>query len=395
MLTILAGLSLLAWLYLLLARGFFWRIVSLDTARFPAARPWPEVAAIIPARNEAGLIGGAVRSLLDQRYPGQLMIVVIDDHSDDGTAAVAAETARSVGRGEDVRVIAARPLPDGWTGKLWALSEGVHEAERGLPTASYLWFTDADIEHGPEVLRFLAARAVAEDLDLASLMVELPGRGIAEQLLLAPFVFFFRKLYPFAWVNDPRRRTAAAAGGCLLVRPQALARAGGLAPIAGALIDDCALASLIKAKGRPGGGRIWLGLTRAAHSRRDYGGIKGIWRMVARSAYTQLGHSPLLLVGTLAAMLVAYLVPPLVVLAWPVHGQLGAGLIGLAAWLVMSATIWPTLRYYGQSTALAPLLPIAACLYCAMTLDSALAHMRGRGGAWKGRTGTHLAGAED
>ncbi len=179
------------------------------------------------------------------------------------------------------------------------------------------------------------------------------------------------------------------------MRPQALARAGGLAPIAGALIDDCALASLIKAKGRPGGGRIWLGLTRAAHSRRDYGGINGIWRMVARSAYTQLGHSPLLLVGTLAAMLVAYLVPPLVVLAWPVHGQWGAGLIGLAAWLVMSATIWPTLRYYGQSTAFAPLLPIAACLYCAMTLDSAFAHMRGRGGAWKGRTGTHLASAED
>ena len=395
MLTALAALALVAWLYLALGRGQFWRVVSFDTIATAARRQWPDVAVIVPARNEAGVIETTVASLLGQDYPGRMIVVVADDHSDDGTAHAANGAAIAAGGGERLRVVAARALPHGWTGKLWALDEGVREAVRALPGATYYWFSDADIEHDPDLLRRLVAKAEAEDLDLTSLMVEMPCRGIAARLLLPPFVYFFAKLYPFAWVNDPRRHTAAAAGGCVLLRRAALGRAGGLAPIAGALIDDCALAARIKDKGRDGGGRIWLGLTHAARTTRAYGGVAGIWRMVARSAYTQLGHSQLLLAGTVAGMALTYLVPPLLVLAWPWHGQSAAALVALGAWGLMAATFWPTLRFLGQTAALAPVLPIAACLYCAMTLDSACAHMRGRGGAWKGRVATHLAGADN
>ena len=395
MLTALAALALVAWLYLAFGRGQFWRIVSFDTVAGPARGQWPDVAVIVPARNEAGVIETTVTSLLGQDYPGRMIVVIADDHSDDGTAHAANDAAIAAGGGERLRVVAARALPHGWTGKLWALKEGVREAVRALPGATYFWFSDADIEHDPGLLHRLVAKAEAEDLDLTSLMVVLPSRSIAARLLLPPFVYFFAKLYPFAWVNDPRRHTAAAAGGCVLLRRAALDHAGGLAPIAGALIDDCALAARIKREGRDGGGRIWLGLTRAARSTRAYGGLAGIWRMVARSAYTQLNHSPLLLTGTVAGMALAYLVPPTLALAWPWHGQSVAALVALGAWVLMALTFWPTLRFYGQPAALAPLLPIAACLYCAMTLDSAFAHLRGRGGAWKGRVATHLAGADD
>ncbi len=394
----LAGLSLAIWLYLLLGRGGFWRAgVRLDGS--PSDRTaWPEVAAVVPARDEADVIGRALASLLVQDYPGAFHVILVDDHSSDGTEEVVRCAARGAGRSERLTVLQARPLPPGWAGKLWALSEGVARAEAVAPASRFLWFTDADIEHGAATLRRLVAKAEDEDLDLVSLMIALSCCRFWERLLIPPFVFFFQKLYPFAWVNDPGRRTAAAAGGCMLLRGSALRRAGGLAPIRGELIDDCALAALVKAEGREGGGRIWLGLTASARSLRSYPGLAGIWRMVARSAYAQLGRSPSLLVVALVGMFLTYLAPPISVLAYPLHGQAAAGAVGFAAWALMTVAVWPTLRLYRQPIALAPLLPLVALIYCAMTLHSALGHARGRGGLWKGRVEARSApqsGLED
>ncbi len=381
-LTIAAAASVAIWLYLLLGRGRFWRAATPLDGPAPARRLWPAVAAIIPARDEAATIAPVVASVLAQDYPGPFAVLLVDDHSTDGTAALAARAADVAGR---LTVVAAAPLPAGWAGKVWALSEGVARAAAATPDARYLWFTDADIAHDPDTLRRLVAKAEAGDCDLVSLMVGLACRGFWDRLLIPPFVFFFRMLYPFAWVNDPRRGTAAAAGGCLLVRRDALDRAGGLAAIRGALIDDCALAARIAGDGRDGGGRLWLGLTDRSRSIRPYAGLAGIWRMVARSAYTQLNRSPLLLGGTLVGMALTYLAPPLAVLAYPLHGAVSAAVAGLVAWTLMAAAIAPTLRLYHQPAALGLALPAAALLYCAMTVDSALRHATGRGGRWKGR----------
>ena len=347
----------------------------------------------MPARNEADVIGRALASLLRQDYRGPLDVILVDDHSDDGTAEAAAVAAGDSGRGERLHLVRARPLPAGWSGKLWALSEGLAGAQESVPGARYLWLTDADIEHQPATLGHLVAKAEAERLDLVSLMVALSCEGAWERLLIPPFVFFFQKLYPFAWVEDPRRRTAAAAGGCILVSSARLAAAGGLAKIKDALIDDCALARLIK---NPAvGGSLWLGLATESRSIRPYEGLAPIWRMVARSAYTQLGHSPLLLAATLVGMALVYLAPPLLALGAPLHGQPWPALAGLAAWALMALAVWPTLRLYRQPPWLAPLLPLAALLYGAMTFDSALRHWRGRGGAWKGRVRSAPGTVED
>jgi hopene-associated glycosyltransferase HpnB len=265
------------------------------------------------------------------------------------------------------------------------LSEGLRHGDAAAPDAAFVWFTDADIEHDSASLRRLAYKAESEDRDLVSLMVLLNCEGFWEKLLIPPFVFFFAMLYPFAWVNDRRRGMAAAAGGCVLLRRSALRRAGGLEPIRDAIIDDCALARHIKQSGRKGGSAIWLGLTERLRSVRPYEGLGGIWSMVVRSAYTQLGRSPAMLALTLLGMVLVYLVPPVLVLACPWHEGELAAVVGAAAWLLMSLALWPTLRLYRQSPGLAPLLPVSALLYCAMTLHSGLAHHRGRGGAWKGR----------
>ncbi len=375
----LAALSVAAWLSLILLRGGFWRADQrLDMAPADAA-DWPAVAAIVPARDEAAVIGRSLAALLAQDYPGPFSVVVVDDHSDDGTAALALAAAAGAGKQDRLTVVRAAPLPAGWTGKLWALAQGIERTETGA--ARYLWFTDADIEHDPPVLRALVAKAEAERLDLVSLMARLSSAGMWERLLIPAFVFFFQKLYPFPWVNDPRRDTAAAAGGCALVRRDALDRAGGLKPLRSALIDDCALARAIKP-----GGAIWLGLATATHSIRAYAGLGGIWMMVTRSAFAQLRDSTLLLAATVAGMVVLYLVPPAAAIGGAVAGDALAAGLGAVAWLLMAASYVPTLRLYGQPAPTAALLPLAGLLFTLMTVDSALRHWRGRSGAWKGRT---------
>ncbi len=377
----LALLSLTGWLGQLTLRGGFWRADQRLMAVPPALARGPAVVAVIPARNEAPVIGRAIASLLGQDYPGRLSIVLVDDHSDDGTTEQANRATVELGARDRLTILAGASLPAGWTGKLWALEQGIRHAA-ALDEAPYLLLTDADIVHDARNVRRLVAKAEAEALDLVSLMVLLHCRSWWERLLIPAFVFFFQMLYPFPLVNDGRSRVAAAAGGCILVRREPLARAGGLAPIRGAVIDDCALARLIKHQG----GRIWLGLSETVSSVRPYDRLDDIWRMVARSAYTQLRCSPLLLAGAVLGMILLFLVPPgLAILGLLLDAPIILALAHLA-WVLMTVAYWPTLNLYGHPTVATLLLPLAAFLYTAMTVDSALRHWRGRGGAWKGRT---------
>ena len=380
-LTAAAALALAAWLYLAILHGRFWRADQrLDPAP-PPPSTWPEIVALIPARDEADVVGRAVASLLAQDYPGAVSVVLVDDRSTDGTA----EAARAAAGGDArLTAIQAPPLEPGWTGKLWAMNAGLGHALRAHPEARFVLLTDADIAHERSALRRLVAKAEAERRDLVSLMVKLHCVGVWERLLIPAFVFFFQKLYPFPRVNDPGNRTAGAAGGCMLVRRTALARIGGLAPIKGALIDDCALARAIKA-----GGPIWLGLAEASASLRPYDGLGGIWRMVARTAFTQLRFSVLLLAGTVLGMAVLYAAPPIAAILGILSACWTMVALGAAGWLLMAALYRPTQRLYVRPAWESALLPVAALLYLLMTLSSAVAHWRGRGGAWKGRTYGH------
>lgn len=378
---LLAAAALAAWIWLIAARGGFWRArPRLDGPADAAAAPsdWPAVAAVIPARNEAATIARAVASLAGQDYPGPLSIVVVDDDSDDGTADLARAAATG---GRPVSVITAARLEPGWAGKVWALSQGLAHIEAAPGDPAFIWLSDADIEHDPAMLRALVAEAEARALDLMSLMVLLRVRSFWERLLIPPFVFFFQKLFPFAWVNDPRAGTAAAAGGCMLLRRTALTRIGGIAAIGSALIDDVALARAVKP-----GGAIRLALTKGSRSLRPYPGLADIWAMVARSAFDQLGYSTLALIGTVLAMALIYLVPPAAVLAYPFHASgLAAGL-GALGWAAMALAAGPTNRLYRLAWPAGLALPAAAALFVAMTVDSARRHWSGRGGAWKART---------
>ena len=382
----LAAAALAAWLVLLAGRGGFWRAAPrLDGARDAAPPPeiWPAVAAVVPARDEAETVGQAVASLAAQDYPGAFSIVVVDDGSGDGTAGI----AHAAGAGADVAVLAAGALAEGWTGKVWALARGLAHVAETRPGVGWLWLTDADIVHPPDMLRALVSDAEARGLDLCSLMVRLRSESFWERLLIPPFVLFFRKLYPFAWVNDPRRRIAAAAGGCVLLRRGALERIGGIGAIRDALIDDIALAKAVKP-----GGPIRIALTAGSRSIRPYPGLGAIWAMVARSAFHQLGHSAPALALTVLGMAFAYLLPPAAVLALPLHGeQLAAGL-GAAAWFAMAFAAGPTCRLYGQNALAGFALPAAAALFTAMTVDSARRHWTG-GSAWKSRV--YAAGRGD
>ena len=372
---LLSGLSLAVWVYLLGFRGRFWRADQRDDLGPcpPAPAAWPAVVAVVPARDEADVVAGAVGSLLAQDYPGPLRVVLVDDASTDGTAAVA--RAEATRRGSDrLEVLAGAPLPPGWTGKLWAMSQGIaHAGSR----AEFLWLTDADIAHGPGDLRGLVARAQAEGLALSSQMVRLSCVTAAERLLVPAFVFFFQMLYPFPQVNRPGSRTAGAAGGCMLVRREALERAGGIAAIRSALIDDCALAALLKRRGP-----VRLALTAQAHSLRPYARFGEISAMVSRSAYAQLGYSPAKLAGCLLGMALVYLAPPV----FAVFGHGVARAAGGAAWLMMAASFQPTLRLYGRSLLWGLALPLIGALYCGFTVQSAVDVWRGRGGRWKGRS---------
>ncbi len=369
-----ALLSLAIWLVLLFGRGLFWR-ATLDPLPEPP-NAWPEVIAVVPARDEAAVVGDAVASLLRQDYPGAFRVVLVDDHSTDGTAEQAKIAARAVGQSDRLTVLGARDLPPGWSGKLWALSEGVRqERDMGSTPGLYL-FTDADIVHHPTNLRELVSRIEAEKLDMASLMVLLRCHSFAERMLIPAFVFFFAMLYPFRWSNDRSKGTAAAAGGCILIRREAYERAGGYEAIRSELIDDCALARQVKR-----GGPIWLGLTRETRSLRAYPRLGDIWRMVARTAYTQLGYSPWLLGGTVLGMAATYVAPP--VLA--IFGGGLAAIVAGVAWIAMTVAFLPMLRFYGRSWIWAPLLPVIAGVYLLATVDSARRHWRGKGGEWKGR----------
>jgi len=360
---VLGFVPLAAWLYLVLGRGFFWLARERDDKDAPTPASWPSVTAVVPARNEADVIARTVGSLMAQDYQGDFRVIVIDDQSSDGTG----DAARALG----CTVVAGAPRPQGWTGKLWAVSQGI--AAAGAP--DYLWLTDADIAHTPDNLAKLVARAQAGGLVLTSLMAKLHCESLAEKLLIPAFVFFFDMLFPFGWVNG-KGRTAAAAGGCMLVRREALERAGGIDAIRGEIIDDCALGRAMKAQGP-----IWLGLTDRAVSIRPYEGLSEIRAMVARSAYAQLSYSPLLLAGTVAGMLLVYAAAPFV--AALAHGWAQGA--GFAAWLLMAVAFGPMLRFYRLSPFWGLALPLIGALYGAFTLDSAIQHWRGRGGMWKGR----------
>ena len=379
MLAALAGLSLAIWFYLIAFHGRFWRCDQRLSADTPAPQSWPDVIAVVPARNEADVIERSIFSLLDQDYPGRFQVVLVDDSSEDGTGELARKLQASHRNGARLTVVQGATLPPGWVGKMWAVHNGIGRADTLDPDAPYLWLTDADIAHAPGVLGGLVAKAEADGLDLVSLMALLHCARLWERLLIPAFVFFFQKLYPFPRVNDPGDPLAGAAGGCMLVRRDALARIGGIEAIRSAVIDDCALGRALKANGP-----IWLGLTEDVRSIRPYEGLKEIWRMVARSAYDQLHYSPLFLAGTVLGMAVIYLAPPVIALTTLWHGSIPAGLLAALAWLLMAWSYRPTLALYGRPSP-AGLLPLAGLLYNLMTLDSALAYYRGRGAFWKGR----------
>jgi hopene-associated glycosyltransferase HpnB len=371
-----------AWIGLVVCRGRFWD-ARADRLRDPVdGSATPDVHAVVPARNEADVVGRTVASLLAQEYGGRFTLTLVDDRSEDGTAEVVdAAIARFDAAGR-AGVTRARPRPDGWTGKVWALAEGVAAARAGGSAPTYWWFTDADVEHDPHTLGRLVATAAAEDRALVSQMVALHCASPAERLLIPAFVFFFRMLYPFAWVNDDRRATAGAAGGCVLVTDDALRAIGGIERIRDELIDDCALAAAVKRSG----GSLSLGLATRSRSVRPYASAGAVWSMVARTAYTQLAYSPALLAGTVAGMLLLYYVPVAATFAGVRRRRADVALPGAIAWATMALAYAPTLRLYRLNPLGAFALPLAAGLYTAMTIDSARRHAMGRGGSWKGRT---------
>lgn len=375
-----AAVSLAAWLWLLLCQGFFWRTdVRLPPRRDPDE--WPSVCVVVPARDEAAVLPASLPSLLAQEYPGRAEIFLIDDGSSDGTGELARELAETHG-GLSLTVASPGEPPSGWTGKLWAVRHGIGLARARGP--EYLLLTDADIAHAPDSLRELVAAARTGGFDVVSQMARLRVESLWERLVVPAFVYFFAQLYPFRRIGGTGTRTAAAAGGCVLLRTEAAERARIPDAIRHAVIDDVALARAVKGSG----GRVWLGLAERVDSVRPYPRLHDLWRMVSRSAYAQLRHNPLLLLGTVAGLVLVYLVPPAALVAGPATGNGAAGVLGGTAWLVMTGTYIPMLRYYGQPLRLAPLLPFTAFLYLLMTVDSAVQHYRGRGAAWKGRTYT-------
>ncbi len=342
----------------------------------------PSVWAIIPARDEAEAIAISLTSLLNQNYQGEFLIALVDDNSSDLTSEIALQTAAQLGKSDRLKVITGKPLESGWKGKLWAMDQGIEYAHAQIPAPDYFLFTDADIKHDPDNLTQLIAKAETENLDLVSLMVLLRCQSFWEKLLIPAFVFFFQKLYPFSWVNDRHKSMAAAAGGCILISNEALVEIGGIATIKDALIDDCSLAKAVKSQGK----NIWLGLSETTISLRGYDNLKVIWDTIARTAYTQLNYSPLLLIGTIVSMIVVYLIAPvgmiwgLVTSNWLVFSTCAV------TWLLMIWAYVPTLRLYKLSWTWAGLLPAIAFLYTLMTIDSAIKYYQGQGGAWKGRT---------
>jgi hopene-associated glycosyltransferase HpnB len=423
-LAIACAVSGAAWIYLVVAHGGFWRTGQRLPLRRPASTTaghdqWPAVVAVVPARNEADSLPTTLPALLAQDYPGEFRVFLVDDGSDDGTAGVAAELGEKAARdgGAQLTVVPGRPRPDGWAGKVWAMAQGLAAAvdtgsaartgssagtspaslaavgpKTGAATAArpaYVLFTDADITWAPTALLDLVRAAEDDDRALVSQMALLRAETAWERVIVPAFVYFFAQLYPFKKVNNPRSRTSAGAGGCMLIAAEALERAGGLEPMRGALIDDVALGTLLKKDGN----RIWLGLTTDIRSDRPYPSLASLWHMIARSAYVQLRYNPALLAGTLVGLLLLYAVPPagvIVALIALAVGSTGAavavtGVVGLLGWALMTASYLPMLRFYRLSPLRAPLLPLIALLYAAMTADSARRHYSGRAVSWRGR----------
>jgi len=383
-------LTLLIWTYLVFARGGFWRISAAippsqpeaaEHESSPGEKPF-RIAVIIPARNEADVVDRVVRSLLRQSGQSAIHIFLVDDGSTDSTAEVARAAAGSTGNPENLTVVRGTALPSGWSGKLWALEQGIELARPANP--DFLLFTDADIEHAPDSITTLVSIARAGPYDLASFMVKLHCRPVAEKLLVPAFIYFFFKLYPPAWIANPGRVTAGAAGGCILIRPAALEKAGGIAAIRQEVIDDCSLAARVKRAG----GRLWLGASATTRSIRPYGGFSEIGRMISRSAFSQLRHSTLLLLASIMGMAATYLLPPALVLGalagYHAPAALAVG-TAAAAWLLMIVSYIPVLRLYRLSPLWALALPVAAIFYMGATFHSAVKYWSGRGGQWKGR----------
>jgi hopene-associated glycosyltransferase HpnB len=382
---ILVAISLIPlaiWACLLFGRGRFWLCGERDDSVAVAnqarneADAWPSVVAIIPARDEADMIARSVGSLLRQDYPGPFSVVVVDDQSTDGTAAVATNSARGAHAPDRLKIVVGTGPPPGWTGKLSAMRQGLAEVEAGALAPEFVLFTDADIAYAPHVLSRLVTIARAKNSVLTSLMVKLRCKSTAERWLAPAFVFFFQMLYPFAWVNDPKRTIAAAAGGCMLVRRDALHAAGGLEAVRGALIDDCAVGALMKRQGP-----IWLGLTESVDSLRAYSTFDEFRWMVSRSAFAELRYSPLRLAGAIGGMALVYMAPVL----FAIFARGWAQAFGAVTWAMMAIGFAPMLRLYGRPRIGGFALPAIAGAYVAFTFDSALQYWRGRGGYWKGR----------
>jgi hopene-associated glycosyltransferase HpnB len=368
---ILGAASLAIWAYLTFFRGHFWRLSNDTVLPAPTA---PSVVVVIPARDEAPVIAESVGSLLQQQYPGEIRLVIVDDNSSDQTSELTMCAARKAEAVDRLHLVSATPPPAGWTGKLWALSRGLKKARQFK--SDYVLLTDADIAHSPDNISRLVARAENGEFDLVSLMVKLHCRSFAERALVPAFVFFFFMLYPPAWIECPHRKTAAAAGGCILIRSRLLDAIGGIESIRGELIDDCALAQRVKAAA----GRVWLGVTTQTRSLRKYESWRELEHMISRTAFTQLRYSTFILLGTVLAMSLTFLVPPVLVLAGGITGA-----TGLVSWILMSLCFWPTLRLYRLSPLWACTLPLIAIFYMGATIHSAVLHWAGRGGLWKGR----------
>ncbi|BAQ66310.1 glycosyltransferase [Geminocystis sp. NIES-3709] len=381
MLFFLLSLSFIIWVYLILARGDFWLCnqnleeLSLDI--------YPSVTVIIPARNEAENISNSLNSLLNQNYQGNLNIILVDDQSEDNTGEIAQKTATNNNKEDQLTIIKGQPLPLGWSGKLWAMSQGITWAKQHFNT-NYFLFTDADIKHSTNNISKLLAKAEKDNLDLVSLMVKLRCESFWEKLLIPAFIFFFQKLYPFPLVNNSTKKVAAAAGGCILIRESALTRIGGIEALKEALIDDCTLAKLVK-ETLPPNRSIWLGLSDTTISLRSYDTLTPIWNMVARTAFTQLNYSGFLLIGTILAMTITYFTVPIAVLTGLMTAQLSLIIMGVIILLMMALTYYPTIKLYQLPFFYCFLLPIIALLYSFMTIDSALRYWQGKGGQWKGR----------
>lgn len=388
-LLILTVLSLLIWIYLILFRGGYWLSNHKLEFNSKLEHNYPSVCAVIPARNEADTIPISLPSLLKQQYTGDFKIILVDDQSTDGTGEIALDLSKNLNQSERIQVIIGEPLLSGWSGKLWAMQQGVNYIQSQHIEAKYILFTDADIRHDLLNLSQLVTKAEQEKLALVSLMVLLKCESFWERFLIPAFVYFFEKLYPFSWANDPKNKMAAAAGGCILIRRDILEEIGGIEILKTALIDDCTLATEVKrfiqnhpnldTKG------IWLGLTDSTYSLRDYPTLKSIWDLIARTAFTQLNYSGLLLIGTVLGMVMTYLISPLSIILGIILSNQIILVIGLIIWLLMALSYWPTLKLYKRSPLWAFSLPVIAFLYTLMTIDSAIRYWQGKGGGWKGR----------